>query len=435
MLTVPNKLVVLLGCCLLGAASAAPGVVRTHEEDGLLWQLAEPPVVDPVLAEGALQSGPKPKGRVGGVLALSEDDERYIQQVQASRNAEAFSLVPRVNVALDEALTPEAVFIVPRSVQIIPTRDDRSGRKSVVAKPTKAPVYVQVPGASTRGAFRGVDRIAQSSLSLGPSGFSSGAGGNGPVGENTTHVLHSPAARAQSFVVSETSSGEFKFGSFSTQPTAASGALDTFGTITGWSSRDGEMTVSHNATGGNPGGALQGNFASQLFPIPQTDSFILSSGSGSPSREATFLGDYRALTLNPAQLTWSFDFKAEDILPSDLVFRFSDGANTFFRSFASDVTTVGVWQQVYVPLNYADGWNGGSLSDFNSALYNIDSIEIQITRRGTGDQTYLVDNLQIIDFSIPEPSTAGFLAFGALAIVARRWVYQSRRRARNQREG
>ena len=197
------------------------------------------------------------------------------------------------------------------------------------------------------------------------------------------------------------------------------------------------MAVTHDATGGNPGGAMKGTFSSQFFPIPQTDAFRLASGESgiTAGQEAAYLGDYRAITAYPARLSWVFELKPEDVLPSDLVFRFSDGTSTFFLPFTEWVTNVGEWNRVYVPLDYSKGWLGGSYAAFGAAIENITSIEIQVSRNGIGEQSYLIDNFEIIDFSIPEPSTAGFLLLSGVAIAARRWMHREQRRNRRMEEG
>ena len=194
---------------------------------------------------------------------------------------------------------------------------------------------------------------------------------------------------------------------------------ETFGSLSGWQDRDaGEMAVSFNAGFGNSAGSLQGSFLAQEEASPDTDALRATAASSSGG----FTGDY--WTDVPGFASWSFSFYADDVLPSDLLIRFSDGVNTFVRSTLSQVVAQDAWHTVTVPLTYA-GWLGGSASAFSNALSNVTYIDVQLTRNGTAAQDYFVDNFALNGgsgggASVPEPSTAGLLLASVAVLRAAR---------------
>ena len=197
----------------------------------------------------------------------------------------------------------------------------------------------------------------------------------------------------------------------------------------GWVGRDSVATVNNNGGVGNPAGSAQMNFALQGSPTPQTDAFY---ADGTASGGA-FTGDY--FTDVPTFTSWVFDFYADDVLPSDLLVRFGDGVNTFFRSVSSQVTSIDNWHQVTVSLSYA-GWFGGTITDFNNALAAVSFVDVQVTRNGTGSQNYFLDNFQLLGGGggggggsvVPEPEH-GLMALGAMVLLAARRFRFSFRRA------
>ena len=181
----------------------------------------------------------------------------------------------------------------------------------------------------------------------------------------------------------------------------------------GWVDRDaGEMTVSHDAGNLWMVGAFGATF------LPQTDAFRIASGTD-------FLGDY----ITPGLTQLRFDFYAVNVLPSDLFIRIIDGANIF--SFQFNPLTVGSWETFTVNLAWSYGWLGPSEAAFNAALASVDMIDIQVSRSGSGAQSYYLDNVQTLDTdigdpggpdsAIPEPTTISlFMVVGALMMYARR---------------
>jgi hypothetical protein len=193
---------------------------------------------------------------------------------------------------------------------------------------------------------------------------------------------------------------------------------ETFGGgQSGWVDRDvDEMTVAYNAGFGNAAGSLQGSFDPQGASSPETDAFRITGASSG----GMFTGDY--WTDVPGFTAWTFSFYADDILPSDLLIRFNDGVNTFVRTVLSQVAAQDNWYSVTVPLTYS-GWLGGSASAFSNALSNVTFIDVQLTRNGTGAQSYFLDNFTLSDTSVtavPEPSTAGLLLASVAVLRAAR---------------
>lgn len=170
-----------------------------------------------------------------------------------------------------------------------------------------------------------------------------------------------------------------------------------------WGDRDaGEMTVTYNGGVGNTPGAMQGAFASQGSPLAETDAFRLTSGLGDLTQSDTY-------TLT----AFSFDFYAVNILPSDLIFRFGDGVNTFFRGVTLNAVTS--WQTFSLSLASVSGWFGGDQTAFDNALSSVSFVEVQVSRAGTGAQNYYMDNFQLTGelaggpSAVPEPSTISLL--------------------------
>lgn len=184
--------------------------------------------------------------------------------------------------------------------------------------------------------------------------------------------------------------------------------VDDFSTDSGaWSSRDpDEMSFAIS------GGAMSGTFAAQDDePFPETDAFRLSSG--------LLTGD-----LSSSGLTyWSFNFVAENILPSDLVFRINDGVNTFFK-------VLPVYSGLMV-VTLDGAWVGG---DVTTALNSVEWIDIQITRNQEAAQTYTIDNFAmnsgeapVVTSTVPEPSAVSMLVFAAILLVVLRRSFSKSR--------
>ncbi len=193
----------------------------------------------------------------------------------------------------------------------------------------------------------------------------------------------------------------------------------------GWLDRDfNEMAVSFDSGFGNAAGSLRGVFDAQDVPMPETDAFR----AGGSTAGGAFVGDYTAI--NAGEFT--FSFYAADIRPSDLVLRLNGDGNTFFRSIGSQVSGVGRWYTVTVPLLWDASWVGAGASAFASALTGVNWIDIQVTRNGADGQTYYLDNFELKEGNqnnggggggdplVPEPELGLFaLCLGALLLARR----------------
>lgn len=214
---------------------------------------------------------------------------------------------------------------------------------------------------------------------------------------------------------------------WSARPINGTGFTETWsnsGNAEGWVSRDGEMTVGQINTFGNPSGALQGTFAAGVL-FPQTDAFTVDSVNASGTQGENFIGDYGSIGYWNG---WAFDFYAEDVLPSDLIFRITDGSQTFLYNFASQVTSVGVWHQIRIRPDPSK-WVGGSANQFLNTIENVTQIDIQITRNGFGEQDFFVDNFNYTGNQVPEPSTLGFLLLGNALFLLRFQMARREKRA------
>ena len=189
---------------------------------------------------------------------------------------------------------------------------------------------------------------------------------------------------------------------FMSVPNASAVALYTndFSTgAQGWSDRDvGEMTFT------NSSGYIEGAFDQDVFS-PEMDAFR-SGNIGDVTQGGTY-----SLT------SFSFEFYAVNVVPSVLVFSFSDGTSTF--STGLSVSGTGSWLPYILSLTSLAGWSGGDQSAFDAALGNITFVELEILRNGEDAQTYRLDNFQINGdltggggggpSAVPEPTTISLL--------------------------
>lgn len=178
----------------------------------------------------------------------------------------------------------------------------------------------------------------------------------------------------------------------------------------GWTTRDGEMTVTHD----NANDWLVGSFAASF--LPQSDAFRIATGTN-------FLGSYTSGSTNHPLTQISFGLNAFNVLPGDLFIRLTDGTNTFSYQFAVSGST-NAWQTYTANLTWSFGWSGLSELAFNSALTSVAAIEIQLSRSGNLAQNYYLDNVQTLNTDIgggpgviPEPSTVS-LMISSLAVLA-----------------
>lgn len=169
----------------------------------------------------------------------------------------------------------------------------------------------------------------------------------------------------------------------------AAGAIEDFSAGTaGWTNRPGDVLAIHFSAVGQPDNALAATYAAAP-PLPDSGVVrVATNASG-----GLFTGDY--LPVYATVAGWRFDLLAQEVLPSAVSVRFSDGTHTFRRSVSADVSSVGVWSSLFVPLSGRDGWWGSTNAVFSNVLANVTSIDVQITRNGGQEQSYLVDNFMV----------------------------------------
>ena len=176
-----------------------------------------------------------------------------------------------------------------------------------------------------------------------------------------------------------------------TSSRAASLATETFTSSTGgWQDRDvDKLNVTNLTVGGNPGGCMSGTFPLVTVPSPpKVDAFMATGLLAS----ANFVGNYTEVE---AYLL-GFDFRANDNLPgaNGLRVKLISGANSILRRLDTLITATGVWYSIRVPLvdPQVGGWEN-DIGQFSAIMSNVTRLEIELIQEGTGQQTYLVDNV------------------------------------------
>lgn len=197
----------------------------------------------------------------------------------------------------------------------------------------------------------------------------------------------------------------------------------------GWGDRDsGEMAVNWTGGFGNGAGSMQGDFAAQGVPSPESDAFRL-----------TGLGNLWTTYSGYSMDSFTFQFYAADVLPVDLIFRINGSGGTFIRSFSGYVTATDFWSPVTVSLGYS-GWLGGTAAAFSNTLGSVNWVDIQVARNGASAQTYYFDNFALNGTlggggggggggsAVPEPNTLLTLSMAGLGLFAvrRRLMSSSR---------
>lgn len=196
---------------------------------------------------------------------------------------------------------------------------------------------------------------------------------------------------------------------------------DFSGGANGWGTRDSELSVSHD--GGNFW--MVGSFASQFFPFPETDAFMINSGTD-------FLDNYTSGTPDHPLTQIRFNLFAEDVLPSDLFIRLVNGSDVFSYQFSLASMLLDTWTPFSINLDWTAGWSGPSQSALNTALGagGVDQVEIQLTRNGSGFQSFYLDNVAITNTplnnggggnqAVPEPNQILLLMLGGVLIYSLR---------------
>ena len=184
---------------------------------------------------------------------------------------------------------------------------------------------------------------------------------------------------------------------------AASAHVETFSSGTaGWSQAGSLQLAATNQS-------LRGLFVAQGVPMPEIGSFVATNVSSG----GAFTGDYDAAGIRLI----GFSFMAQNVLPSAALLRWQGPTSSFFRSFASVVTTTGVWYRFAFSLASKDAgkWVGGSDIAFAESMLAVQGLEIQLTRAGMAAQRYYVDDV-FVD-ALPWGSVGTASPTGGLPVV------------------
>lgn len=169
------------------------------------------------------------------------------------------------------------------------------------------------------------------------------------------------------------------------------------GTVRDWTDRDAARLKLFWSPGPVAPSSLGGSYAAQAVAFPETDAFVADALAS----RGWFTGDYFAGGLSPTEL--KFSFHAEDMLPSSLILRFLgvDGGvdRTFFTSLTPDLVSTGAWHHFEIPLAFDPNvWVGGTGGAFTNSLGDVQWMELRITRNGTGEQRYYLDDFSLTKF-------------------------------------
>ena len=170
----------------------------------------------------------------------------------------------------------------------------------------------------------------------------------------------------------------------------------TSGNIADWTHADPPAPFVFSFSAVPPDGhGLAGLFGEQSLLLPASDAFVADAASSS----GRFAGNYHVHDLIPDSIR--FDFFADTVLPSALLLRLhgvAGGAtNTYFASLLDQISSAGEWTQVVVPLTEIPGlWQGGTPWPLEDALEQVQSLELWVVRRGNAEQSYLLDNFQVV---------------------------------------
>lgn len=184
---------------------------------------------------------------------------------------------------------------------------------------------------------------------------------------------------------------------------------ETFETQEGWSG-SGQLSVTHDGSGGDPGGAVVGTFSGGI-PSLRTGAFAVGPGDSGNN----FFGSWADFDDPYIR----FDMFSVESVPLSLSFEFSGAGQTLIRDLVASDMSVGQWHTYSFSLGNA-GWSGGLYQD---AIANVTNMRIHVSQF-TGVAThYRIDNFELYDGpvnptgAVPEPGTFVLLSLSLAAIM------------------
>ena len=203
--------------------------------------------------------------------------------------------------------------------------------------------------------------------------------------------------------------GLFSFCAFSLRLFAASEVTETFDNdVSGWTSSSPAAPLSHVASDGSIRLTLIG------FGVPDQNNYFLVAGSGASN--GAFVGDYNAAGVNFI----SFDFMAEDVIPSNFTLRLEGSEGAYFFNFVNDIQGIGVWHRCMINISSqaAGGWVGSGVNGFESFLGDVTQLRFLFAKNGTATQRFRFDNIALE--RIPQATNVS-ITMSSEAVV--RWAY------------
>jgi hypothetical protein len=192
---------------------------------------------------------------------------------------------------------------------------------------------------------------------------------------------------------------------------------ETFESQAGWT-LTGSGLLSHESSGGNPGGLIQLVFSPQAPPTILTGAFTAGAGA-----HPAFTGDLWSRN-DGGGINFSFDFRVDNALPLVLSMGILGNGEEWGYVF-TETLTPGVWTNLVVALEYQDGvWIPGNISNDNGAAFidtmsNVSEFRIYVdTFVGTESVSFSIDNVSTV---VPEPGSLALLFAGLAGLrLARR---------------
>jgi hypothetical protein len=183
-----------------------------------------------------------------------------------------------------------------------------------------------------------------------------------------------------------------------------------------WTSQDGWTVLTTEPSGGHTGGWLRVTFTNTTA----------SPGDSWSDVARTSASNLYAGVWN-RNMVIQFDFLAEDVLPNALQVRWQSATNDYVWGYViTPPTNTAAWGTYSAPLGVWSQWDidpFGSEEQFLADLASIDWIGVYVTRTGTDEQSYGVDDFGL---PIPEPGELAMLAVALSTSLA------SMRRKRRQ---